>query len=522
MPDELLLALDNGTQSVRATLFDLHGRLVARAKVPLEPYFAVQPGWAEQHPQYFWDRLCQACHELWGQPEARQEAVAGVALTTQRGTVVNVDRDGQPLRPAIVWLDQRRCEKPPALPAQWALLFRTLGLTETVTNLTANAESSWLQANESETWKKTHKYLLLSGYLTYRLCGRYVDSVGCQVGYLPFDYRRHRWAHALDWRWKALYLEPSLLPELAPPASVLGQVTRAAAEATGIPAGLPLVAAAADKACAVLGAGCLEPHVGCLGYATTATVNTVHRKYVEPSPFLPPYPAAIPGLYCLEVQIPRGYWLVSWFKQEFGHLEQQRAREQGVEPEVLFEELLRRAPPGALGLMLQPYWSPGVRFPGPEAKGALIGFGDQHTRAHVYRALLEGLAYALREGKEACEKRSGTAAKELRVTGGGAQSDGALQLTADIFGLPTSRLHTSEGSSLGAAIAAAVGLRLHPDFPSAVKAMSHVGETFEPDPSAHLLYDDLYRQVYRPLYSRLKPLYQTLRDIVGYPAFFHR
>ena len=121
-------------------------------------------------------------------------------------------------------------------------------------------------------------------------------------------------------------------------------------------------------------------------------------------------------------------------------------------------------PPGSLGLVLQPFWSPGLRVPGPEAKGAVIGFGDVHTRAHLYRSILEGLAYALREGAERTSKRSGVKITEMRVAGGGSQSDAAMQITADIFGLPTTRPHLYEASGLGAAIDAAVGLGLHPDF----------------------------------------------------------
>ena len=170
-----------------------------------------------------------------------------------------------------------------------------------------------------------------------------------------------------------------------------------------------------------------------------------------------------------------------------------------------------------MGLMLQPYWTPGLKMPGPEAKGAVIGFGDIHTRAHLYRSILEGLAYALREGKERIEKRSGTAINALRVSGGGSQSRSALQLTADIFGLPTGRPHIYETSGLGAAIDAAVGLGLHPDFKSAVDAMTHVGEVFEPDPQNHTLYDALYHDVYQKMYRRLKPLYERIREITGYP-----
>ncbi|HEY86001.1 MAG TPA: carbohydrate kinase, partial [Chloroflexi bacterium] len=164
-----------------------------------------------------------------------------------------------------------------------------------------------------------------------------------------------------------------------------------------------------------------------------------------------------------------------------------------------------------------PYWSPGLKVPGPEAKGAIIGFGDVHTRAHLYRAILEGLAYALREGKERSERRSKIPITELRVSGGGSQSDAAMQITADIFGLPTARPHIYETSGLGAAIDAAVGLGLHPDFETAVQAMTRVGRWFVPDAPTHATYDALYHRVYKQMYKRLKPLYEEIREITGYP-----
>ena len=252
-----------------------------------------------------------------------------------------------------------------------------------------------------------------------------------------------------------------MLPELVEPSGVLGQINKEAAQDTGIPEGLPLIAAAADKASEVIGAGCLEPHIGCLSYGTTATINTTHYRYVEAIPLIPPYPSAVPDAYSLEIMIYRGYWMVSWFKEQFAQLEQMTAAEQSVEAEMLIEKLLHDVPPGAMGLILQPYWSPGIRVPGPEAKGAVIGFGDVHNRAHLYRAILEGLAYALREGKERQERRSKIPITELSVSGGGSQSDTAMQITADIFGIPASRPLVYETSGLGAAIDAAVGLGLH-------------------------------------------------------------
>jgi sugar (pentulose or hexulose) kinase len=516
---DLILAIDNGTQSVRTLLFDLQGNLLAKARIPIEPYFSSAPGLAEQHPQVFWEAVCQACRKLIGMldagevPGVSMERVAGAALTTQRSTVINLDRDCQPLRPAILWLDQRRTEGSPPVGGLWGLAFRLSGMRRTVAYLQAEAEANWIQTHQSEIWAKTYKYLFLSGYLTYRLTGKLIDSVGCQVGYMPFDYKHLHWSGRFDWKWQAVPMDKSMLIELTPPASRLGEITRQAAQETGLPEGLPLIAAAADKACEVIGSGCLEPHIGCLSYGTTATINTTHRRYMEIIPLIPPFPAAVPGAYSLELQIYRGFWMVSWFKQEFGLHEQHLADERGIEPEELFDELVGAVPPGSQGLILQPYWSPGLKVPGPEARGAVIGFDDVHTRAHLYRAILEGLAYALREGMERTVKRTKTPITELRVAGGGSQSREAMQLTADIFGLPAARPHVYEASGLGAAIDAAVGLGLHPDFETAVAEMTRLGETFEPEPRAQQIYDDLYRNVYLKMYSRLQPLYEALYEI---------
>jgi len=518
VPGDLLVSLDSGTQSVRALLFDLNGNLLAKSRVKIEPYVSRRPGWAEQEPSIYWDSVAEACRSLLRMPGVRREAIAGLALTTQRSTVVNLDRNGEPLRPAIVWLDQRRTEGLPRLGGLWGASFRAVGMSDTVAAFQAEAEANWIRVHQPDVWEKTSRFLLLSGYLTWKLTGRYADSTGGQVGYIPFDFRCHRWARRLDWKWKILPIRLEQLPELVPPGTVLGPLTASASEATGLPSGLPVVAAAADKACEVLGAGCLEPHIACLSYGTTATINTTFLRYVEPYPMIPPYPAALPGAFNVEIQIYRGYWLVSWFRQQFGHREEQLASEMGVEPEELFDDLIKDVPPGSMGLMLQPTWSPGVKIPGPEAKGAVIGFGDVHTRAHLYRAILEGLAYALREGKERTERRSGVPITQIRVAGGGSQSDAALQITADIFNLPTARPHVSEASGLGAAIDAAVGLGLHPDFPSAVRAMTRVGRVFTPDPKTAGLYERLYQRVYRQMYRRLRPLYQEIREITGYPS----
>jgi sugar (pentulose or hexulose) kinase len=517
MSGDHVLAIDIGTQSCRAIAFEPGGDPVGFSRVAIEPPASPRPGWAEHDPEMYWRRLGEACAGLWANGVARRDSIGAVALTTQRNTVIATDADGVPLRPAIVWLDQRRTEGLPPIGGVNGVAFRALGVRETVAQFQADCEANWIRAHEPDVWKAIRHYLFLSGYLIHRLTGRFVDSYASQVGYVPFDFKRFRWARASDWKWQAAPVDPAWLPELVAPTEPLGALTSAAATVVGLPEGTPLIAAAADTACEVLGSGALDPWVGSIAYGTSSSINTTQRRYVEAIPLVPPYPSALPGAWSLESQVYRGFWMVEWFKREFGHAEVQRAEALGVAPEALFDDLIRDTPPGSAGLILQPFWSPGVRIPGPEAKGAIIGFGGVHTRAHLYRSIIEGLAFALREGGERAAKRAKVPLRELRVSGGGAQSAAAVQLTADVFGLPTGRPHTHEATALGAAIDGAVGIGVHPDVDAAARAMTRVAEVRDPDPQRHQLYEDLYRRVYLRMYERLKPLYEEIRRITGYP-----
>jgi len=400
----------------------------------------------------------------------------------------------------------------------WTLALKAAGASDLMAHFQREAEANWLAQHEKELWAGTHRFLLLSGYLCHQLTGEYVDSVGSQVGYLPFDYKRLKWAAPHSFHWRALAVRAEQLPRLVMPGTQMGTLSRAAAEQLGMVHGVPIIAAAADKACEVLGCGALAPDVAQLSFGTTATINTTQPRYVEVQRGLPAYPAAVPGGYNTEVQIFRGFWMVSWFKREFAHREQQLAAERGVTVESLFDALVESVPPGSMGLTLQPYWSPGVREPGPEAKGAVIGFGDVHTRAHMYRAILEGLAYSLRGGRDRIERRLRLRLQRVIASGGGSQSNAAMQITADVFGQSVERPDIADTSALGAAINIAVGLGLHPDYPAAVAAMTRTGSVFHPDAAATRIYDELYREVYNRLYPQLRPLYRKIREITKYPA----
>jgi len=513
MTEELILAIDVGTQSVRAALVDLAGQVHHLAKTPVDPYFSTHPGWAEQDPETYWRVVGDACRQVLA---ATAERVVAVTLTTQRATVINVDRDGNPLRPAIVWLDQRKADARKTLPGLAIPPLRAVGMYSFVEYVTQYCRSNWIQQNQPEIWAKTHKFLFLSGFLTHRLTGEFRDSAGNVIGPIPFDVKKLGWAGKWDPKWRLFPIEREKLPELVAPTELLGTITAKASEHTGIPAGLPMFAASNDKACDVLGSGCLSPERACISFGTTATLNTQNPKYVELRPLLPPYPSAVPGQFYSEVSVLRGLWMVSWFKEEFGLQERLQAAEQKVAPEELLEKLLKDVPAGSMGLVCTPHWTPGPDL-SSSTKGALIGFGDVHTRAHVYRAIIEGLVFALKEGKGRTEKANRVPITEVRATGGGSKSDSILQITADVFGLPVMRPHTNETSVLGAAMDAAVGAKLLPDFPTAVAAMTRVARTFEPIDENEDLYRDLYEKVYSRMYERLLPLYEDMRTITGYP-----
>ena len=514
MNGKYFLSIDNGTQSVRAMVFDGQGQLIAKSKIEIEPYFSNQKGWAEQNAEYFWNSLCQACLELWPKLSISKELIAAVSVTTQRATIVPMGIDNQPLRPAISWLDQRQVQTKPKLGKLESVIMGIIGAKPLVDLMHAEAEANWIQQNEPEIWKQVHKFLLLSGYHNYKLTGNYKDAVASTVGFIPFDYKIQDWADQKDWKWRAMPIRSEMLPEVLPAGSVLGEITETAAEQTGIPKGLPLIACGSDKACEVLGTGCIDNETGSLSYGSLATLNITSDKYLEAIPFYPAYPGVIPNTFNIEMMIQRGYWMVSWFKKEFGLQEEQLAKEKNLQPETLFDELLAKVPPGSDGLMLQPYWSPS-NGDGPETRGAIIGFNEDHTRAHLYRAMIEGITYALRESKELLEKRTKKSISRLVVSGGGSQSDEVMQITADIFGMTVFRPHTFETSSLGAAIASAVGIGLYQDFTYAVEKMTHAGDRFDPIDTNKEIYNDLYHKVYKKMYGNLKPSYEAIKSVLG-------
>jgi sugar (pentulose or hexulose) kinase len=388
-------------------------------------------------------------------------------------------------------------------------------MLEAVLKTQKEGKPNWVRQNQPEIWASTCKILQVSGFLNHRLTGAFKDSIANQIGHIPFNYKKMRWCKKGEMAALLFPMEPSKLPELVAAGTPLGAITTEAAAATGLPPGLPVIACASDKGTETIGVGCVGEGMASLSLGTTATVQTTTPHYFEPIAFMPPYPAAVAGHYNPEVEIFRGYWMISWFKRELAPQDVKEALEQGVPPEVLLDRYLRAVPAGSMGLLTLPHWGPSLKLPG--TKGAMIGFGDVHTRGYLYRSVLEGLAFGLREGLEKIERAGGRKITRIGISGGATQSREICQLTADIFGRPLTAGETFETAGLGAAAITAVGVGLYRTIPEAVAAMVRSGLVYEPRPEQAALYDKLYRKVYRKLYSRLRPLYQEIRSIVNYP-----
>lgn len=510
MNEPLILAFDCGTQSTRAILFNKNGDIVGKSKVPFEPYFSLKEGWAEQYAEVYWEKLIEAAQTLKAKLPERWKDIKAVSVTTMRDSCVCVDEKGEALRPIILWLDRREAS-PVKLPFMNKLIFKAVGMYEPMIKQSMVTASNWIKEFEPEIWKKTYKYLMFSGYLNNKLTGKMVESIASMIGHLPFDYKKKQWMTTSSLTFPAFDIEKDKLCELVEPGSIIGAITKEAAEQTGIPEGVPLIAAGSDKGCETLGTGCTCDGCASLSFGTTATVQFTTDKYVEPSTFMPAYPAMIKGKYNPETQIFRGYWMVTWFKNEFAHKEELEAKRLGIAPEALLDKVLADIPAGSNGLILQPYWSPSLKA--PEAKGAIIGFSDKHTRAHIYKAIIEGIGYGLVEGLREMERRAKYNIKYLTVSGGGSSSDAICQITADMFGLPVKRVQTYETSGLGAAMIGFVGVGEYADIAEAQSGMVHYTDEFYPNEDNHKIYMLMYERVYKKMYKRVQPLYGEIKAI---------
>jgi len=417
-----------------------------------------------------------------------------------------MDRDGKPLRDIIVWLDKRQCEMKKPFPFLNYALFSLIGMKDTANLQRRVSACNWIMENEPEIWEKTYKFVFISGYLNFMMTGNFVDSVANMVGHVPFNSRTRAWMGKNELSRCIFDIENEKLTDLIEPGETLGNITAEAACATGIPQGLPLIATGSDKGCETLGLSCLKSDSAAIGLGTTATIQLMMDRYMEPLPFIPAYPAVLKGRYNPEVQVYRGYWLISWFKKEFASKEVEEAERLGIMPEILLNELLKKIPAGCDGLVFQPYFTPGVVM--PKARGAIIGFSDIHTREHIYRAIIEGINFALMDGLYTMQRRGKINIQKLFIAGGGSQSDEICKITANMFGLPAYRIQTYEASGLGSSIVAFAAKGVYKDAYEAAANMVRIKDEFLPDQKEHEKYKFIFDKVFSEIFGKLLPLYR--------------
>lgn len=513
MNEPLMLAIDFGTQSVRASLFNKKGETVCLYKKKYEPaYFSSKPGYAEQDPNYYFSCMCEVTNKLVKEHPELVKDIIGMGTCFFRDSILILDKDNKVIRPAILWLDERRAECKKKLPLLSRLVFKLVGMSNTIELNRRRSMALWIQENEPENWEKADKFMMISTYINLRLLGEFIDSPSSQAGHAPIDFKRGCWYKKDNHIKGSIFGIPrKLLCKLVPQGEIIGTISEEASKLTGLPVGLKVFSSGSDKSAETLGVGAMDGKTAAISYGTACTVEVSSKHYSDAEPFLPSYPAIVKGYYNLDVQVYRGYWMLNWFSKEFGASESLEAQIQNKLTLEVLNEAMLKINPGCDGLVLQPYWGAGLRR--PLAKGSIIGFSDTHTHVHLYRAIIEGIAYCLREGLELFEKkRLHHKVSRIRISGGGSQSDAICQITSDIFGLPVSRVQTYETSSLGVAIAGFIAAKEFKNVDEATKAMVHQSDEFFPNKENHKKYDYLFKKVYLKMYPNLKTVYKDIKE----------
>jgi xylulokinase len=464
-----LLAIDNGSQSTKVTIFDPRGHPVASARRRLKPYDTTVPGQAVHPDDDIWESIQDACRAAMDQFPGRPADIAAVGLCTIRFCRALLAADGTLAEPVLSWMDQR-------------------------------VSRPYESANPLTRYLTTS-----SGYITHRLTGQFTDAAANYQGVWPIDQDTATWSSDPA-AYAATGMPRDMLFDLVPPGAPLGRVTEAAAKATGIPAGLPVYATANDKAVEALGSGLDEASV-LLSLGTYIAAMTIGSSATSADDSYWVNFAARPGKYLYEsTGIRRGMWMVSWYR---GVLEGSPGEETHLE-ETLNAEASRLAP-GSNGLLTLPDWlAPGHAV---WRRGALLGFDGSQGRAHIYRSILEGIALTMANNTAAMEQALGRRLSPVLVSGGGSRSDLMMQLVADVFDRPARRTTVTDAAGLGAAICAAVGHGIYPNWDQAAAAMVTAGDQFAPDPRAARAYQQI-NNVYAGLTTFTDPLFRSMADVL--------
>ena len=490
-----IIAHDLGTSGNKATLVDANGTICRSITRKYETFF-LGDNRVEQNPSDWWAAICACSRELLEGIEP--DSVAAVALSAQMMGCLCVNKQGEPLGNSLLYSDQRALEEERML-AERIDAQRFFEITGHRISASYSIEKlMWLKRHEPALFEQTHCMLNAKDYINFKLTGRMATEPSDASATNAFDLRSGDWSQEIL---AAAEIGPDLLPEVVPSTSVVGQVTVQAAEASGLPKGLPVVAGAGDGICAGIGAGSVAPGsaYNYLGSSSWIAMSTT-EPYTDPSRAAMTFAHAIEGLYhpCGTMQTVGSSF--DWMLQQLG--------DQGVEnPHDHLEQQIRSVPRGANGLIFLPYLL-GERTPrwNSKAKGAFVGLTITHTRIDMQRAVLEGIAMNL--GLIMRIFRGMMPIEEVMLLGGGANSSLWCQTLADVYGVRVKvPEHIEEATSIGAAVIAGVGGGLYKDF-SAVDRFINVQNVYDPDDESHAyfrersqLFDDTYFAV-EPLYER--------------------
>jgi len=494
--NSVILALDSGSQSSRALLFDPQGGVLASAGRPHAAMLHPSPGAVEQSPADIRDALFAAtvaCLKSWGGDPSR---IAGAALTTQRNTLIPVGADGEPLGDAVSWLDRRTA----SVGSEPSKLLRTglrlLGDNAIVPRLLAKSVPRQWRESQPELFSTLRWVAPLEAWLHHQLTGAMVMAAGGMAGVLPSDLGKRNWSSS-SLLHKMLGFGPGCLPAVIEAGQEIGRIHAAAAAATGLPEGLPLYACGGDKQAEALGAGVrlAERGVAAVSMGTASSIMLPWGKAKQSGRYhWLTLCSAEAASWQLEYMVFRGMWTVGWFARNFAGDLAERAATEGRPIEALLCAEAEAVPAGSDGVVVWPRWSPTLQD--PSEAGAILGLRETHSRAHLFRALLEGIAFDLRRGREILEQATGSKITELRIGGGGARSPLVVQILADVMNLPVLRPASEELSARGAALVAAAASGVHRGLGSAVAAMVPDAPRYTPEPAAVRTYDALYRTVF--------------------------
>jgi xylulokinase len=488
-----LLGIDVGTGGTRAVLLDEVGRVLSVATAEHAPMASPQLGWAEQDPRDWWRAARLAIKECLSKASANAREVAAIGLSGQMHGLVMLDAGGEVLRPALIWCDQRTEKECQAITERLgAKRLMELVANPALTGFTL-PKIWWVRAHEPEVWSRVRSVMLPKDYVRFKLTGARATDVADASGTLLFDVVNRRWSAEML---QASDLQPEILPQVFESPQITGRVSNDGAAASGLREGTPVVAGGGDQAGGAVGMGIVEPGnvsatIGTSGVVFAAT----SRPVVEPKGRIHTFCHAIPGRWHV-MGVTQGAGLsLRWFRDQFC-------------PGTSYDELMKeaaQAPAGADGLLWTPYLM-GERTPhlDPNARGALVGLTAQHTRAHLIRAILEGVAFSLRD-TFTIFRDLGVPVKSIRLGGGGARSRLWQRIQADVYGMRVDLIAAEEGAAYGAALLAGVGAAVWPSVEAACGTSVHVAKQVEPIAKNAELMNGRYEE-YRKLYPALRAI----------------